>query len=249
MINELKDTIQNELITKDFCDVNNQPNRVINYLEFKDLGFVLMPRLNQCKMQDELLQSVEILNLDKNQAELLSVPNFALSAASEVVYNIDNIILSKISDIVPTCVWSKSLPLNASKHDHYMTFSDELLAQATDVYFKTNRYMPNVLLVAASITPVLYFLDGFERAPMTRVAGAYKAGTLQLNKNSVLDVYVIPQFKTGEYALITSPADKLVFPYALNYELVEDTSDGLKVTCNYRLKDIASNLIVKGKVI
>jgi len=249
VINELKDTIQNELITKEFCDVNNQPNRVINYLEFTNNGIMLMPQLNQCKMRDELLQSVEILNLDKNQAELLSAPNFALSVTAEVVYNIDNIILNKISDIVPTYVWSKSLPLNASKHAHYMTFSDELLAQATDVYFKTNRYMPNVLLVDASITPVLYFLDGFERAQTAKVAGAYKAGTLQLNKNSVLDVYVVSQFKPGEYALTTSPSDKLVFPYALNYELVEDNSDGLKVTCNYRLKDIASNLIVKGKVI
>lgn len=64
------------------------------------------------------------------------------------------------------------------------------------IYDKTRRYMPNYMLIASDILPILSFLRGFRAAPVSVVNGPYLAGTLDGIK-----VYVTPNIAPGKFVL------------------------------------------------
>lgn len=72
--------------------------------------------------------------------------------------------------------WSKALPIGVSKKQHYEGFTEIIEMAKTAIYNKTQRFVPNYMLISSSILPVLGMIDSFKSADTTKINGPYFAG-------------------------------------------------------------------------
>lgn len=61
---------------------------------------------------------------------------------------------------------------------------------------RTKKFVPNFMLAAADIMPVLQFVPGFQAAPISELNGPYFAGTINNMK-----VFVTPNIASGKFVL------------------------------------------------
>lgn len=149
--------------------------------------------------------------------------------------------------------WSKTLPVGVSKAEHYEGFSEVLEIAKQKVYDATKRFVPNYMLIASNVLPVLTFIKGFEAAPISEVNGPYFAGTLNGVK-----VFVTPNIEAGKFIVGVNGSDMMssaavyapympIVPTQLLQFADGTTSQGFSTL--YDLKPLNSALVVAGKVI
>ena len=98
--------------------------------------------------------------------------------------------------------WSKALPIGVSKKQHYEGFTEIIEMAKTAIYNKTQRFVPNYMLISSSILPVLGMIDSFKSADTTKINGPYFAGTL-----NGLKVYVTPNIPVGKFVVGVNDGD------------------------------------------
>lgn len=184
----------------------------------------------------------------------------AEKAVGQLSYEIDTEIVQLLAQtgdenandgmLIPA--WSRTLPVGVSKKEHYEGFSEVVEIGRQKIYDATKRFVPNYMIIASDILPILTFINGFTAAPAGQVNGPYFAGTL----NS-LKVFVSPALQGGEYYIGCNGSDMMssVAVYAPYMAIVPTqllqyadggTSQGWSTL--YDLKVLNKNLIVKGTV-
>jgi hypothetical protein len=149
--------------------------------------------------------------------------------------------------------WSKVLPIGLSKAEHYEGFSEIIEIGKQIIYDRTKRFVPNYLLIASNILPMLGFMKGFQAAPVSSVNGPYMAGTL-----NGLKVFVTPNIAPGKFVLgvngddmMTSAAVYAVYMPVVPTQLLQyadgGTSQGFSTL--YDFKILNANLLVAGQVL
>lgn len=149
--------------------------------------------------------------------------------------------------------WSKTLPVGVNKRDHYEGFTEILEIGRQKIYDATKRFMPNYLLIASNILPVLTFIPGFKAMSTGQVNGPYQAGTLNGMK-----VFVTPNFAAGKFVIGCNGNDMMssaavyapymaIVPTQLLQYADGGTTQGFSTL--YDLKLLNASLIIKGEVV
>ncbi len=123
----------------------------------------------------------------------------AEKAVGELSYEIDTEVTNLLIDNAQNdgdLVWSKTLPVGVSKQDHYAAFTEVIEQAKQKVYKRTKRFMPNYMLVASDLVPVLSFIPSFDRASVSEMNGPYFAGTI-----SGMKVFVTPNIEDGKFVI------------------------------------------------
>lgn len=150
-------------------------------------------------------------------------------------------------------VWSKTLPVGVSKAQHYEGFSELVEIAKAKIYNKTQRFLPNYMLVSSSILPVLSFIDGYRAADTSKINGPYFAGTL-----NGLKVYVTPNIPEGRFVVGVNAGDFMssaavyapympIVPTQLLGHADGSMSQGFSTL--YDLRILNKDLLVSGRVV
>lgn len=181
----------------------------------------------------------------------------AQQAVGRLQYEIDtevtDLLINMAGDAAAELQWSKTLPVGVSKAQHYEGFSEVVEIAKQKVYDATKRFVPNYMLIASNILPVLTFINGFEAAPITEVNGPYFAGTLNGVK-----VFVTPNIEAGKFVVGVNGSDMMssaavyapympIVPTQLLQFADGTTSQGFSTL--YDLKPLNKALVVAGKVV
>ena len=179
----------------------------------------------------------------------------AEKAVGQLQYEIDTEVVNMLVENAPTdavLAWSKTLPVGVSKTEHYQGFM-EIVEQAKQVvYDRTKRFVPNYMICASNIIPVLSFINNWTAAPTGNVNGPYFAGTL-----GSLKVFVSPAIAAGEFVVGVNGDDMMssaavyapymaIVPTQLLQYADGGTTQGFSTL--YDLKMLNENLLVKGSV-
>ena len=179
----------------------------------------------------------------------------AEKAVGQLRYEIDTEICDGLIAAAPTDItlsWSKALPIGVSKAEHYEGFA-EIVEQAKQVvYDRTKRFVPNYMLIASNILPILTFMKGFQAAPVSSINGPYLAGTLNGMK-----VFVTPNIVPGKFVVGVNGDDMMssaavyatympIVPTQLLQYADGGTSQGFSTL--YDFKILNANLLVAGQV-
>lgn len=129
----------------------------------------------------------------------------AEQAVGQLSYEIDTEVCNMLIDAAdeyakesPTEVpdFSKTLPIGVNMADHYASFAAKVEELKMVLYKRTKKFVPNFMLAAADILPVLMFVPGFQAASVSDINGPYFAGTF-----NGLKVYVTPNIASGKFIL------------------------------------------------
>jgi hypothetical protein len=180
----------------------------------------------------------------------------AEQAVGRLSYEIDTEVVQTLIDAAPVdgeLVWSKTLPVGVSKQEHYAGFVEILEMAAAKIYNRTKKFMPNYLLIASDIKPILAFVPGFEAATIKDMNGPYMAGTL-----NGLKVYVSPNMESKTFVLGVNGNDMYTSAavYAPYMPIVPTQllgfADGAMsqgFSTMYDIKVLNSALLVAGKIV
>ena len=183
----------------------------------------------------------------------------AEKAVGQLEYEIDTEVTQLLIDnaegpAVPgTLTWSKTLPIGVSKRDHYAGFMEIVELAKKEVYDRTKRFVPNYMVCASDLIPVLSFIDSFKAAPTSNINGPYYAGTL-----GSLKVFVTPNITAGDFVIGVNGNDMMssaavyapympVVPTQLLQFADGATSQGFSTL--YDLKLLNKALLVKGNIV
>lgn len=99
-------------------------------------------------------------------------------------------------------VWSKKVPENLDKMEHYETFIDVLMKDGN---------APDILIGESLILPVLCISSKFVPAnePMEFTADMYKAGTINLEEHPI-SVYVCARLERSQFVTLMIDKDGLI---------------------------------------
>ena len=126
----------------------------------------------------------------------------AEQAVGQLSYEIDtevcNMLIDAASPVASIADFSKTLPVgvNLADHyaaDHYAAFAAKLEEYKMALYDRTKKFVPNFMLVASDVMPVIQFVPGFQAASVSDINGPYFAGTL-----AGLKVFVTPNIDAGK---------------------------------------------------
>ena len=129
----------------------------------------------------------------------------AEQAVGQLSYEIDTEICNMLIDAAdeyatthPTGIadFSKTLPVGVNMADHYASFAAKVEELKQVLYMRTKKFVPNFMLAAADIMPVLNFVPGFQAASVSDINGPYFAGTF-----NGIKVYVTPNIESGKFVL------------------------------------------------
>ena len=129
----------------------------------------------------------------------------AEQAVGQLSYEIDTEICNMLIDAAdeyatthPTGIadFSKTLPVGVNMADHYASFAAKVEELKQVLYMRTKKFVPNFMLAAADIMPVLNFVPGFQAASVSDINGPYFAGTF-----NGIKVYVTPNIASGKFVL------------------------------------------------
>ena len=180
----------------------------------------------------------------------------AEQAVGRLQYEIDTEVVKLLADNAAedaSLTWNRALPTGVSKTDHYEGFSEIISLAGVSIYNRTKRWMPNYMLIASDILPIIQMTRGWEAANVSGINGPYLAGTF-----NGLKTYVSPSMAAGEFVLGVNGNDAMtsaavyapympVVPTQLLQYADGGTSQGWSTM--YDLKLLNASLLVKGKVI
>lgn len=98
--------------------------------------------------------------------------------------------------------WSKTIPIGVSLKQHYEGFTEKVEKAKSIIYKRTQRFLPNYMLVSNTIMPVLAMIEAFKAADTTKINGPFFAGTL-----NGLKVYVTPNIEDGKFVVGVNSGD------------------------------------------
>lgn len=121
----------------------------------------------------------------------------AEQAVGQLSYEIDteicNMLIDAASPVAGIEDFSKTLPVGVNLADHYAAFAAKLEEYKMALYDRTKKFVPNFMLVASDVMPVIQFVPGFQAATVSDINGPYFAGTL-----AGLKVFVTPNIDPGK---------------------------------------------------
>lgn len=189
--------------------------------------------------------------------------NLVEQACGRLAYEIDTEITDMLINAAPdpstyttpdnSLVWSKTLPVGVSKMEHYAGFLEVIEIAKQKLYDVTRKFVPNYMLVASNIMPVISMIPSFKPADYgTSVNGPYFAGTLGNMK-----VYVTPNIEAGKMVFGVNGSDLMssagvYAPYMpiVPTQLLEFADGGASqgFATMYDAKILNSNLLIAGHV-
>lgn len=113
----------------------------------------------------------------------------------EIDTEITDLLIEK-AEVNANLAFNKAVPIGISKAEHYEGFAEKIEIAKQIIYDKTKRFMPNYMLIASDILPMLTFIKGFKAASIGTVNGPYMCGTLNGVK-----VFVTPNIEAGKFVL------------------------------------------------
>lgn len=179
----------------------------------------------------------------------------AEKAVGQLNYEIDTEVCQMLIDNAPNdgdLVWSKTLPVGVSKTEHYEGFTEILEIARQKIYDRTKKFVPNYMLIASNILPIISFIKGWTAAPTGDMNGPYFAGTL----NS-LKVFVTPNIAPNTFVIGVNGNDMMssaavYAPYmpVVPTQLLGYADGGMSqgFSTMYDLKMLNPNLLVAGRV-
>ena len=121
----------------------------------------------------------------------------AEQAVGQLSYEIDtevcNMLIDAATPVASIADFSKTLPVGVNLADHYAAFAAKLEEYKMALYDRTKKFVPNFMLVASDVMPVIQFVPGFQAASVSDINGPYFAGTL-----AGLKVFVTPNIDAGK---------------------------------------------------
>lgn len=129
----------------------------------------------------------------------------AKQAVGELSFEIDTEIVNMLDTAVAAgtrtgYTWSRTLPIGVSKRDHFAGFGEVIESARTGVYAVTKKHMPNVILVAPDVIPVLNFVPGYTASGReVDFAGPFQCGTYNGMK-----VFCSPNLAEGTWDVIVN---------------------------------------------
>lgn len=189
--------------------------------------------------------------------------NLVEQACGRLAYEIDTEITDMLINNAPdpstnatpdnSLVWSKTLPVGVSKMEHYAGFLEVIEIAKQKLYDVTRKFVPNYMLVASNIMPVISMIPSFKPADYgTSVNGPYFAGTL-----GTMKVYVTPNIEAGKMVFGVNGNDLMssagiYAPYMpiVPTQLLEFADGGASqgFATMYDAKILNSNLLIAGHV-
>lgn len=170
----------------------------------------------------------------------------------EIDTEITNLLVENAAE-APELVFNKALPIGNSKAEHYEGFAEIVELAKREIYDRTRRFMPNYMLIASDVLPILTFIKGFKAAPVDKVNGPYFCGTL-----NGIKVIVTPNIEAGKFVLGVNGDDLMssAAVYAPYMAIVptqllgfSDGSMSQGFSTLYALELLNKDLLVAGKVI
>lgn len=122
----------------------------------------------------------------------------AEQAVGQLAYEIDTEIVGLIDECAgdAALTFNKTIPAGVSMSQHYEAFAGTIEALKQKVYDKTKKFLPNYMLIASDVAPIMPFLKGFVPAAVGAINGPYLLGSLNGVK-----VFVSPAIKAGRFVL------------------------------------------------
>lgn len=124
----------------------------------------------------------------------------AEKAVGQLAYEIDTEITDKLVELAgdadASLKWSKVIPIGVSKAEHFEGFGEIVEIGKQKIYDRTKRFVPNYMLIASNVLPILKYLNGFVASKVGSMNGPYLAGTLDGIK-----VFVTPNIAPGKFVL------------------------------------------------
>ena len=122
----------------------------------------------------------------------------AEQAVGQLAYEIDTEIVGLIDKCAGNAAlkFNKRIPAGVSMSQHYEAFAGTIEALKQMVYDKTKKFLPNYMLIASDVAPIMPFLKGFVPAAVGAINGPYLLGSLNGVK-----VFVSPAIKAGRFVL------------------------------------------------
>ena len=181
----------------------------------------------------------------------------AEQAVAQLSYEIDTEIVDMLYQAAPADVtiasFSKTQPVGVSLADHYAAFAAKIEEYKMSIYKKTNKFVPNFMVVASDLMPILSFVPGFQAASINEVNGPYFAGSL-----NGIKVFVSSWLGAGEFFLgvnqgALQAAAGVYAPYmaVVPTQLLEmpDGTNQQGFATMYDAKILNANLLVRGAVV
>lgn len=132
--------------------------------------------------------------------------------------------------------WNKTLPIGASKLQHYNEFKYFLAELSMKIYDSTKRFQANKFIISASLLPVLFFIAGFVKANITEIYGTYHAGHIA-DEIINADIYVCPYI----------PKDMVIATVVASDNMTAAVATSI-VDNKYSMQLINPDLLIAGKV-
>lgn len=181
----------------------------------------------------------------------------AEQAVSQLAYETDTEIVDMLYQAAPTDAnivsFSKTQPVGVSLADHFAAFAAKIEEYKMSIYKKTNKFVPNFMVVASDVMPVLSFVPGFQAASINEVNGPYFAGSL-----NGIKVFVSPMLDAGAFFLgvnqgALQAAAGVYAPYmpCVPTQLLE-MPDGANMqgwATMYDAKVLNADLLIKGAIV
>ena len=184
--------------------------------------------------------------------------SLAEQAANQLAYEIDTEVVELLAENAvhdSDLDWTPSSEgfTYVSRSERYEGFAEKLQIAAQKIYDATHRFMPNYVIIASDLMPIMVFLRGFKAAEPKSVNGPYLAGTF----NGSMKVFVSPVMASGEYVVGVNGNDMMsaaavYAPYMpiVPTQLLGFADGGMSqgFSTMYDLKLLNAGLLAKGKV-
>ncbi len=180
----------------------------------------------------------------------------AEQAVSQLSYETDSEIVNMLYEAAQADAniadFSKTPNVGVSMPEWYAGFAAKIEEYKMSVYQKTKKFVPNFMVVASDVMPVLAFVPGFQAANINEVNGPYFAGTY-----NGIKVFVSPMLPAGEFFLgvnqgALQAAAGVYAPYmpCVPTQLLEmaDGANSQGFATMYDAKVLNADLLIKGKM-
>ena len=181
----------------------------------------------------------------------------AEQAVGQLSYEIDTEIVNMLFEAAPTtdtiASFSKTQPVGVALSEHYAAFAAKIEEYKMSIYRKTNKFVPNFMVVASDLMPILSFVPGFQAASVNEVNGPYFAGSL-----NGIKVFVSPSLKAGHFFLgvngddlMTSAAVYAPYMAIVPTQLLGTPDGGMAQGFStwYAKALLNKNLLIAGKIV
>lgn len=187
--------------------------------------------------------------------------DLATQLAEQAVGTLSAEIDTEVTDLIidnatfkPSLTFNKTVPVGITKHEHYADFTEILELAKKEIYDVTRRFVPNYMICASDILPILAFIPEFKQASTGQINGPYFAGTL-----GTLKVFIVPRTDfAGKFVIGVNGNDYMTSavvyaPYMPIIPSGEVTyADGLTSkgwATMYDLKVLNPLLLIKGQIV